>query len=208
LEIAMDLRDALAQITEIRQQLARTEVFRGYRALPVAFSGFLALGVSCLQAIWFPQPTVDLAGYLALWIGAAVLSILVMGVGLLLHCRHSPLPLVRTTTLLAVSQFAPCVVAGGLVAFVFWHHAYDALWMLPGIWSVLFGLGIFASYRLLPRATFWVGVHYLCAGAFCLAWAQGDAAFSPWAMAVPFGVGQLMAASILYWTLERHDDEK
>ena len=35
----MELREALTQITEIRQQLARTEVFRGYRAMPVAFSG-------------------------------------------------------------------------------------------------------------------------------------------------------------------------
>ena len=35
----MELREALTQITEIRLQLARTEVFRGYRAMPVAFSG-------------------------------------------------------------------------------------------------------------------------------------------------------------------------
>ena len=34
----MDLREALTQITEIRQQLARTEVFRGYRSVPITFS--------------------------------------------------------------------------------------------------------------------------------------------------------------------------
>jgi hypothetical protein len=28
--------------------------------------------------------------------------------------------------------------------------------------------------------------------------------FSPWAMAVPFGMGQSMAAGILYWKLERN----
>ena len=39
----MELREALTQITEIRLQLARTEVFRGYRAMPVAFSGGVAL---------------------------------------------------------------------------------------------------------------------------------------------------------------------
>ncbi len=79
--------------------------------------------------------------------------------------------------------------------------------MLPGLWSVLFSLGVFASYRLLPRATFWVAVWYLAAGAACLAWAQADAALSPWAMGVPFGVGQSVAAAILYWTLERSHDE-
>jgi hypothetical protein len=30
---------------------------------------------------------------------------------------------------------------------------------------------------------------------------------SPWAMGVPFGVGQLLAAAVLYWTLERNHDE-
>ena len=39
----MELRDALTQIAEIRQQMARGEVFRGYRAATTAFSGMAAL---------------------------------------------------------------------------------------------------------------------------------------------------------------------
>ena len=46
----MELREALTQITEIRLQLARTEVFRGYRAMPVAFSGVVALAAGLIQA--------------------------------------------------------------------------------------------------------------------------------------------------------------
>src|SRR5437870_2077578 len=38
----MDLQEALSQISEIRQQVARSETFRGYRAAPVAFSGVVA----------------------------------------------------------------------------------------------------------------------------------------------------------------------
>jgi hypothetical protein len=199
----MDLHDALTQITEIRQQLARTEVFRGYRAVPVTFSGVLALAVAGFQAIWMPEPAKNVADYLVLWIAAAVISLLVMALGLLLDYRQNFSRLTWSTTRLAVGQFLPCVAAGGLVVFVLWNHAQDCLWMLPGLWAILFGLGIFASYRLLPRATFWIGVYYLVTGCFCLAWAQGDYAFSPLAMAIPFGVGQLLAAAILYWTLER-----
>ena len=70
--------------------------------------------------------------------------------------------------------------------------------MLPGLWQVLFSLGIFASCRLLPRATFGVAVFYLASGLTCLALARGEAAFSPWAMGLPFGVGQLLAAAVLY----------
>ena len=37
----MELREALSQISEIRQQMARSEVFRGYRSITVGFSGVL-----------------------------------------------------------------------------------------------------------------------------------------------------------------------
>src|SRR5579862_5883791 len=108
----MDLREALTQITEIRQQLARTEVFRGYRAVPITFSGVLALGVAGIQALYLQQPAEHVADYLTLWIGAAVLSILVMAVGLLLDYQKNFSPLTWATTRLAVGQFVPCVVAG------------------------------------------------------------------------------------------------
>ena len=204
----MDLHDALTQITEIRRQLARTEVFRGYRAVPIAFSGVLALGVAAVQALWLPRPGEQVESYLILWISAAIVSMVAMGVGLILDYRQNSSPLAHSTIALAVGQFVPCVAAGGLVVFVLWHHrSSEALEMLPGLWAILFGLGIFASYRLLPRATFWVGVYYLVTGSFSLAWAQGDYAFSPLAMAIPFGIGQLLAAAIIYWTLERTNGE-
>ena len=52
----MELRDALTQITEIRLQLARTEVFRGYRAMPVAFSGGVAVLAAVIQTATISDP--------------------------------------------------------------------------------------------------------------------------------------------------------
>src|SRR4051794_39041974 len=109
----MDLHDALTQISEIRRQVARTEVFRGYRAVPVAFSGFLAIIVAIYQTIALPHPKQNLEVYLAMWIGAALLSIVVMGAALFLYWWQYPTPLTRSSTLLAVSQFLPSIIAGG-----------------------------------------------------------------------------------------------
>src|SRR5262245_24854266 len=202
----MELREALSQIAEIRQQVARTEVFRGYRAVPVAFSGLLALTAAGLQALWLPDPATTLAAYLTLWIGAALLSLVATASEMVwFYRRSSASDLEREKLFLAVGQFVPCVATGGLLTFVLVRFAADSLWMLPGLWEILFGLGIFASYRLLPPATFWVGVFYVAAGLTCLAWAQGEAALSPWAMGIPFGVGQLLSAAVLYWNLERRD---
>ena len=202
----MELHEALAQIAEIRQQMARTEVFRGYRAVPVAFSGLLAIGAALYQSWWIRDPIADLPTYLALWVGAAVLSAIAAGLGMAWRARHAPpSSWSREITTMAVEQFAPSVVAGGLVTIALVRTAEECLWMLPGLWSILFGLGIFASKRLLPRATTAVAVFYLMAGLACLELARGPHALSPWAMGIPFGVGQFLAAAVLYGTLERQD---
>src|SRR5262249_29795964 len=136
---------------------------------------------------------------------AALVSVLATGLELVVHHRHARNPLARQLTWLALRQFAPCLAAGALVQFAVVTYASDVLWMLPGIWAVLFSLGIFASYRLLPRPTFWVALFYLIAGTFLLTLRED--ALSPWAMGLPFGAGQLFAAAVLYWTLERPDVE-
>jgi hypothetical protein len=200
----MDLREALAQISEIRQQVARTETFRGYRAVPIAFSGLIALAAAACQYALLPKPAEHPEAYLTLWIGAALLSIVETGLVIGLHYYHSTCALTRSNTLLAVGQFLPSIGAGAVLTCVMVRHAPAQLWMMPGLWAILFSLGVFASYRLLPRATFWVAVYYLAAGAGCLMWAQGELAFSPLAMGVTFGFGQFLAAAILYWTLERY----
>jgi hypothetical protein len=200
---AMELREALTQISEIRLQLARTEVFRGYKAVPVAFSGLLALLSAAVQSAWIAEPTQNLTAYLALWVGAAVLSAIAAGIEIAWRWRASSSSLTREITLLALGQFLPSILAGGLLTLVLVLCAPESLWLLPGLWQILFSLGIFASHRLLPRATFGVGIFYLGAGVACLALARGDAALSPWAMGIPFGLGQLYAAAVLYWTLER-----
>ena len=203
----MELREAMSQIAEIRQQMARTEVFRGYRSVPVAFSGVLACAASVAQGLWIPEPTRDVSSYLTLWIGAAAIGIAAAALEMVIRARHST-RWAREQTWLAVEQFLPCVVAGGLTTLVLVRFSESILWILPGLWSILFSLGIFASRRLLPGAVVWVAFYYLFAGLCCLAAAQGESALSPWAMGVPFGGGQLLAAAVLYRTLEwDHGDE-
>ena len=75
-----------------------------------------------------------------------------------------------------------------------------------GLWQILFSLGIFASCHLLPKALFAAGVWYLVCGLIGIAIAAtGHWVLSPWVMGVPFGVGQLIFAAILYRTLGASD---
>jgi hypothetical protein len=199
----MELREALTQIAEIRQQMARTEMFRGYRALPVAGTGLLAMAAALIQSFWVSEPQSQLSAYLALWFGAAGLSLAICVLAMVLRHRYLSSALQREIAWLAVEQFVPALAAGGLVTVAIVLSAPQSLWLLPGLWQVFFSLGIFASYRLLPRATLGVAFFYLASGSLSLVLARGEWALSPWVMGVPFGVGQLLVAAVLYWNLER-----
>ena len=52
----MELRDAIDQITTIRSQLAATEHLKSLRAIPVAFSGVLAIAAALVQTFWLEAP--------------------------------------------------------------------------------------------------------------------------------------------------------
>ena len=156
-----------------------------------------------IQAATIADPVTQVGAYLALWIGAAVVSGSAAGLEMMVRARNASSPMTREMTWLALEQFCPSIVAGALLTIVLVRAVPESLWMLPGLWQIVFSLGIFASCRLLPRATFWVAVFYLVAGLAVLALARGDAALSPWAMALPFGAGQFLAAAVLYSTLER-----
>ena len=98
----------------------------------------------------------------------------------------------------ATEQFIPAGVAGTMLTVVLYRVDPGILWMLPGLWQIIFSLGFFASCRTLPRPMFVAAIWYLAAGLGCLAFAGGAHAFSPWAMALPFAVGQFYLAVVLY----------
>jgi hypothetical protein len=199
----MELRQALAQVSEIHEHLARTETFRGYRSATIGFTGLVGVTAAILQASLLPRPAERVEAYLALWFGAAAINLAVVGVEIWSRARMAEMDFARRTTMFAVGQFLPALLVGGLLTLVIVTRANTSVWMLPGLWALVFSLGVFASCRLLPRAVAIVGAWYLVCGVLALAWGQGEAALSPWIMGVAFGGGQILNAIILHVTLER-----
>jgi hypothetical protein len=202
-----ELDRALADITAIRSQLARGTEFRGYGPMTVAATGFVAVAAAGMQALWLPDPAADLLSYVVIWIATAAISIVLIGIEMVARSRRIHTGLADAMIHAATEQFTPAGVAGALLTFVLFRFAPQSLWMLPGLWQIIFSLGIFASCRSLPRPMFAAGVWYLAAGLVGLAFANGVHAYSPWAMAVPFGVGQLLIAAVLYWSVGENDVE-
>ena len=201
----MELREALFQISEIHQQMARGEVFRGYRSITVGFSGAVGLLAAMFQSVWVESPESELGRYLCLWLGVAAVNLFVAGAELFCRAWNAGRGMTQRMTLLAVEQFLPCVVVGALLTFCIYRGAPQVAWMLPGLWSLVFGLGVFASHQFLPRQVICVGWYYVLCGCGCLLYGQAENAFSPWQMGISFGGGQMLTATMLYWALERSD---
>ncbi|MET0153484.1 MAG: hypothetical protein ABW298_12845 [Candidatus Binatia bacterium] len=203
-----DLDEALTEITAIRHQMARSAEFRGYGPATLAATGVFAAVAAAAQALWLEHPESDVASYLTLWVATAALSGTLIGVEMVARSRRVHTGLAEEMIATAVEQFLPAAAAGTLVTAVLFLFAPDNLWMLPGLWQILFSLGVFASCRFLPRSIFAVGVWYLTTGLACLAFASGARAFSPWAMGLPYAVGQLLSAAlVLQDSTEEEDGE-
>jgi hypothetical protein len=190
-----DLQEALSVIHSIRNQVARGTEFRGYGPASIAASGILAMLVAAMQAHWMTKP--DLTMWLAVWAGTAAVSVLLAGIETFARARRVHVGFAGEMIEVAVAQFLPAVMVGLLLTAVLVRVAARECWMLPGLWELIFSLGVFASCRFLPRLMFGVGVWYLAAGLFCLAAGSATQSLSPWTMGIPFGVGQLLVAAVL-----------
>jgi hypothetical protein len=193
-----DLQQALSEIHTIRNQVARGTEFRGYGPASIAVSGVLAFLVAALQTEWMAKTAKpDLVVWLGAWAATAAVSVLLTGTETFARARRVHVGLAREMVQSAVAQFLPAVAVGFLLTVVMMRVAVQECWMLPGLWELIFSLGVFASCRFLPWQMFAVGVWYLAAGLFCLAAGSATQALSPWSMGVPFGVGQLLVAAVL-----------
>jgi hypothetical protein len=192
-----DLHQALADITAIRGQIARGTEFRGYGPAALVVTAMLALLAAAVQAHWISDPMHTVGAYLTLWIMTAALCVLIVSIETVRRTRRMHEGLADDMLRAAVESFLPAAVAGVLLTLVLLHSAAEELWMLPGLWQILFSLGVFASCRSLPRPMTAVALWYLGAGMTCLALANSFDALSPWPMGVPFCGGQLLAAVLL-----------
>jgi hypothetical protein len=201
-----DLRQALAEISAIRTQVARDTQFRGYGPISIAASGILALLVAAVQS-GFIKDGRDFLPFLLVWAGTALIAVGLTATEMIRRTRRVHTGLANEMIQAAVEQFLPALVVGMLLTAVLIWVAPQELWMLPGLWQLLFSLGVFASCRFLPRQTFAVGIWYLVAGLTCLALQSGPKTFSPWSMGIPFGVGQLLVAGVLQYGFEKSSED-
>lgn len=201
-----DLNKALGDISSIRRQMARSTEFRGYGPATLAATGVFAGLAAIAQRIWIPDPARHIPVYLGIWVTTAIVSGALIATQMRARTHRIHSGMADEMIRMAAEQFLPSMLAGTLLTIVLFKYVPSVSWMLPGLWQIVFSLGVFASCRFLPRPMVIAGAWYLLSGLGCIA--IGDArAFSPWIMGTAYGVGQTLVAVILMATREEADDE-
>jgi hypothetical protein len=191
----MDLSRALGQIADIHQQLAKGELYRGYRSAPLAASGLIGYAAAWMQPASLGAG--DPIGFVLYWSATAACAAFVGASEIIYnYVVHDESP-ARRRTERVVGQFLPGVLAGAIVTAGVVHLGASFVPLLPGLWAISFGAGAFASRPYLPRASGWIALFYYGAGAALLWAARGTEPLHGWWVGGVFGTGQLLAAAAM-----------
>ena len=192
----MEVRQALADLAEVRGRLATVQRFDGYSGNAAIASGIAAIGAGIVQALLVPQPRTapERDVYLAIWLTCLGCA-LVINYGAIVVWR------IRNRGPQAVVQFrtvgmsiVPAVAAGGVITLALLLRGLEDL--LPGMWCATYALGLFASRALVPRSVVYVAAAFGAAATVLLI----SSHFNPlawWIMPAAFGLGQISIGTIV-----------
>lgn len=192
-----DLRRALDDIANIRNQIADVQLFRGFGPLVIGATGGLAFGLSALQA------NAQEGSILTPWIVLAFICLALIGTEMWALSKRAHGANANALLWAVIQRFLPCLIAGAAIGWIIIDQAPTLIWILPGLWQILIGLGLFAATTMLPRNVLCAAAWYLVSGLVVFLLSAQSMTLTPWAMGIPFGVGQILLACVLHWAPEK-----
>ncbi len=192
----MEVRQAFADLAEVRGRLAGVQRFDGYSGGAAIASGLVGILAGLVQALVDPWPRshAERQMYLLIWLTCLGIA-LFLNYGAIIAWRS------RNRGAQAAVQFrtvgmsiVPALAAGGVITLALVLQGQDEL--LPGMWCATYALGLFASRAMVPRPVVAVAVAFgaiatvllLFPAIHPLAW---------WIMPIAFGGGQIAIGTIV-----------
>ena len=167
-------------IDDVRFIRATMERAASFTAVP-GWGGVL-MGVIALLAAPIADRATDRRSWLILWLGAALLALLVGASDMAQKARAERASLLRGPGWRFAMALVPPLAAGALLTFVLYRAGLCDF--LPGIWLLVYGVAVVAAGTFSIRAVKWMGLSFMVAGAITL---LAPASYGDTCMAVGFG---------------------
>ena len=152
---------AMDNLKFIRDTMAAAATFTA-----VSGWGTMLIGVTALVATFIAALTSSTTRWVFIWMCEAVLSVGISVYTMTLKARANGLPLWSEPARKIVFSFAPPLAVGALLTLVCFEH--DLPRLLPGIWMLLYGVGVVAAGTFSVRIVPVMGVAFMAVGTVAL----------------------------------------
>jgi hypothetical protein len=149
---------AMDNLRFIRETMERAGSFTA-----VSGWGVVAIGVTALLAAWLAERTTGPDQWLAVWSVEAVLALAIGVVSVARKARAAGMPLLSGPGRKVALSLSPPLLAGAVLTAVLFHAGLIPL--LPGMWLLLFGVGIVAAGSFSVRIVPVMGLTFMLLGA-------------------------------------------
>ena len=137
--------------------------------------GEIAVGLSAFAAAFVAARAATPLGWLLTWLGEACLAFLLTGGAIVWKARQANISLISRPGRRFALGLLPPLIAGALLTVTLF--AAGVLWVLPGLWLLLYGTGVVTGGAFSVRIVPVMGLGFMALGAVALlapaAW--GDA---------------------------------
>jgi len=144
--------------------------------------GMVVVGGTALAATWLGLRQARPADWLAVWLGEAVLAVVVGGAALVQKARAAKDPLLSGPGGRFGLSFLPPLVVGALLTIALYQAQLFAL--MPGTWLLLYGTAVATAGAFSVRVVPLMGACFMVLGAAAL---FTPFRWWPWFMAAGFG---------------------
>jgi len=163
-------------------QFIRSTMERAGSFTAVPGWGMVVVGCTALAATWLATRQARDADWLAVWLGEAVLGVIVGGAAMVQKARVANDPLLSGPGRRFGLSFLPPIVVGALLTIAL--HRVGLFPLMPGMWLLLYGTAVATAGAFSVRIVPLMGVCFMVLGAAALI---APSRLWPWFMAAGFG---------------------
>ncbi|HEY6893661.1 MAG TPA: hypothetical protein VI258_05820 [Rhodanobacteraceae bacterium] len=178
---------ALEHLRFIRDTMERAGAFTA-----VPGTGGVIIGVTAIAAAAMSGPADGTSRWLAIWLGEAVLAVVIGTAATVVKARRSGVQLAGVATKRFVRAYAPPLAAGAILTAAF--ATFGLMTRLPGCWLLLYGTALTSGGAFSVRVVPLMGVSFMALGAMTFA---VPAAWGHWMMALGFGMLHIVFGVII-----------
>jgi hypothetical protein len=144
--------------------------------------GEVVIGLTALPAGWLASRQSTPAGWVAVWVAEAALSLVIAAWFIAAKGRAKQLPLLTEPVRKLVLSFSPPMLVGAALTALFVERGLVSL--LPGIWLLLYGAGVVTAGTFSVRIVPVMGAAFMALGGMAL---FAPESWGAWLMLAGFG---------------------